>query len=265
MDIIKEIEPFEKDFIKAGELALELRQKMTSRNKYNTGDSEIDVVTSADLEIQEFILTCLAKTNLVNCELIAEEDTPSENAFAKSSKYVLTLDPIDGTKLYAHGKKMFSVVVTIHDKKNPIYSFCYYPAVKWGIKIAKDKIKYIGTKPKISTISKIPPKSIIYFERSHKLGPEKTDPKVYQKLIKEGYSFIKSDDVSDEAAVKAPFLLGVVAGEFIENGAAVDSLTELHFAMASKLKIYRNLDLSKPASSPRGNYYCYRGYYFITR
>jgi len=265
MQILNEIQKFERDFVEAGKLACQLREKATSNQKYNTGFSEVDIVTSADLEVQEFILPRLLKSDLKNCELIGEEDTPSAKKFAKKSKYVLTLDPIDGTKLYAEGKKMYSVVVTIHDKTKPIYTFCYYPAINWGIKIVKDKLEYIGKKPKFKLNSKNPQKSITYWDRPGKLGPEKTDPEVYQKLIDQGYNFIKSDEICVKSGIKALFLFGLTGGTFIENGSAVDSLTEYHFALANKFKIYGKLDLSKPAPSPRGNYFCYKGYYFAVR
>lgn len=265
MDILEEIQKFETDFIKAGELACKLRDTATSSQKFNTGFSEIDIVTSADLEVQEFILSKLANSKLKDCEIIAEENTPTAAKFAKKSQFVLTLDPIDGTKLYATGKKMFSVVVTIHDKKRPIYTFCYYPAVRWGVKIVNDKIEYIGKKPAVELNSTDPKKSITYWDRPGKLGPEKTDPKVYKELTNKGYNFIKTDEICVESGIKALFLLGLTGGTFQENGSAVDSLTEYHFALANGFKIYGKLDLSKPAPSPRGNYFCYLGYYFAVK
>lgn len=265
MDIIKEVQKFEKLFIEAGKLACKLRDTATSSQKFNTGFSEIDIVTSADLEVQEFILSKLADSQLKDCELIAEEDTPTAAKFAKKSQFVLTLDPIDGTKLYATGKKMFSVVVTIHDKKRPIYTFCYYPAVGWGVKIVENKIEYIGKKPSVELNSSDPNKSITYWDRPGKLGPKKTDPKVYQLLIDRGYHFVSTDDICVESGIKALFLLGLTGGTFIENGSAVDSLSEYHFALANGFKIYGKLDLSKPAPSPRGNYFCYKGYYFAIK
>ena len=265
MKILDEVQKLESKFIEAGQLACDLRATATSSQKLDTGFSEIDIVTSADLEVQEFVLSAFANSPLTSCELIAEEDTPSVNKFAKQSDYVLTLDPIDGTKLYATGKKMFSVVVTIHDKKRPIYTFCYYPAVSWGVKIVMDKIEYIGEKPEVELNATNPKKSITYWDRPGKLGPEKTDPKAYKELLDKGYYFIKTDEICVESGIKSLFLLGLTGGTFQENGSAVDSLTEYHYALASKFKIIGKLDLTKPAPSPRGNYFCYKGYYFALR
>ncbi len=265
MNIIEEVQKFEQDFIKAGELALKMRSSFTSNQKHNTGFSEVDIVTSADLAVQEFILSRLIQSDLKECELIGEEETPSAHLFAKTSKYVLTLDPIDGTKLYAEGKKMFSVVVTIHDKKKPIYTFCYYPAIKYGIKIVEDKIEYLGKSPEIKMQVEDATKLITYWDRPGKLGPQKTDSKTYKMLLDEDYKFISTDNICIESGIKALFLFGLTGGTFIENGSAVDSLTEYHFAIANKFKIYGKLDLSKPAQSPRGNYFSYKGYYFAVR
>ena len=125
MEILNEIQKFEKDFIAAGRLASKLRKDATTGTKMGTGVHEIDIVTSADLAVQEYILGRLSKSKILkSCELLAEEETKFTNGFAKKSNYVLTLDPIDGTYLYASGKKMYKVIIGIHDKKNPLYTFC---------------------------------------------------------------------------------------------------------------------------------------------
>lgn len=265
MEILNEIQKFEKVFVKAGELAIKLRESMTSSQKQNTGFAEADVVTSADLAVQEFVLKRLAKSKLADCELIAEEETPSIDLFAKKSQYVLSLDPIDGTKIHAEGKKMFSIVVTITDKKEPIYTFCYYPQVKWGIKIVGEKLEYIGKEPEIKTFN-IPQKTIAFWDRPGKQGPHKTNPELSKKIEDEGYTFLGRDEISDEANIKSQFLLGKVAGIFLEHDSAVDCLTEYHFSKANKFKIYGSFNLSKTVKNPRcGDARHYEGYFFALR
>jgi hypothetical protein len=265
MDILKEVQKFESDFIKAGELAVELRESMIASQKQDTGFAEADIVTSADLAVQEYVLKRLADSPLVTCELIAEEDTPSVNLFANHSNYVLSIDPIDGTKIFADGNKMFSIVITITDKKEPIYTFCYYPEVKWGIKIVNDQLEYLGTKPEIKTLD-IPVKTIGYWNRPGKQGPHKVDPKLSKELEKQGYSFVGKDEISDETGIKSQFLLGKISGIFLEHDSAVDCLTEYHFAKANKFKIFGWFDLSKTVDNPRGGESRhYEGHYFALR
>ena len=99
IDILISLEPV---FKKAGELAVKMRETAKSKNKFNTGIAGIDIVTEADLAVQEFILSEMAKTKLIECELIGEEDTPLTKKFKGTNGLVLTLDPIDGTILYAY-------------------------------------------------------------------------------------------------------------------------------------------------------------------
>jgi hypothetical protein len=50
-------------------------------------------VTGADLQVQEFILSRLAETPLVECELFAEEATPSVYKFKGTNGLVFLIDP----------------------------------------------------------------------------------------------------------------------------------------------------------------------------
>ena len=78
IDILIGLEPV---FKKAGELAVKMRETAKSKNKFNTGVAGIDIVTEADLAVQEFILSEMVKTKLIECELIGEEDTPLTKKF----------------------------------------------------------------------------------------------------------------------------------------------------------------------------------------
>ena len=78
IDVLVESEPM---FKRAGDLALKLRSTASSRNKYQSGIKGIDIVTEADLAVQEAILSELAKTKLIECQLIAEEDTTTVAKF----------------------------------------------------------------------------------------------------------------------------------------------------------------------------------------
>jgi len=62
---------------------------------------------------------------------------------------VLTLDPIDGTIFYSTNKRFFSIIVSLNDRKDVLYTFNYFPALKWGYRIARNKIKNFGKPPKV--------------------------------------------------------------------------------------------------------------------
>jgi fructose-1,6-bisphosphatase/inositol monophosphatase family enzyme len=62
------------------------------------------IVTSADLAVQEAILESLLNAGLGNCSLEAEEETPSVSRFtAGPNGCTIFVDPIDGTLTYSLG------------------------------------------------------------------------------------------------------------------------------------------------------------------
>jgi len=261
MKEIKIIQQFEDVFIEAGKLAVKLRNDAVVKQKHNTGIKDIDIVTSSDLAVQEFVLQKLVKSELKHYEIVAEEDTPGKNLFAKSSDYVITIDPIDGTNLYISGKKMYSIIITIHNKKRPIYTFCYFPEVKWGVKIVYDRYQFFGNKPEIIH-NTVLPKTVVYSF----YNPIDCISGQSAKLLKKGYVFRNKKEITDDAGSTALFLLGIVDGYFEENGSAVDCLVGLHYALARGFKVYQNIDLTKtvPSIISGGNDE-YRGNYLVIR
>jgi len=265
MKKIEIIQKFEDVFIEAGKLAAKLRSDAVIDKKYNSGIKDIDIVTSSDLAVQEFVLQKLAESELKHCEIVAEEDTPCKNLFAKSSDYVITIDPIDGTALYASGKKMYSIIVTVHDKKRPIYTFCYFPEAKWGVKIVVDQCRLFGNKPKIIH-NAVLPKTIVYSFYGSKGNPIDCIPEQSAKLLKENYIFRNKKEITSEAGSTALFLLGIVDGYFVENGSAVDCLVGLHYALAKGFEIYQSINLTKTVPSVlSGGSDEYRGNYLVIR
>lgn len=260
MNKLELIQTFEPIFIEAANLAASLKEKATSANKYQSGVSAIDIVTSADLEVQEFILNKLADSDLKNCELVAEEDTPSRKRFAKSSELVLTLDPIDGTKFYSEGKNGYSLIVSIHDKKRPIYTFNYFPELHWGIKIVNNAVTELGQKPHFDLEAL--PKTIIY--SNYGQTDPKNIPDLYARLSKRGYQFLEGKSRRAIVCDNAQLFLGLIDGIYVENDSAVDCLVSLHFALANDYEIYQNIDITKPVVSTLGGDE-YRGYYLAIR
>ena len=149
MDLIKTLENLEPIFIQAGKLALKMQENVISHNKFNTGNSAADIVTEADLAVQEFLLNEMLKTDLINCYLLAEENTVSAKKFNEEGKYFLSIDPIDDTALYAKGKEHFSTIISLHDGHKFLYMFIYFPAWDWIHKIVNDDYSIIGEAPNL--------------------------------------------------------------------------------------------------------------------
>lgn len=265
MEMIDAIQKFEKDFIEAGKLAIKLRKNAVVSNKFASGIEDIDIVTSADLAVQEFLLKKLANSELKNCELVAEENTPSKKLFSKHSDIVLTIDPIDGTKSYATGGKFYSVIVTLHDKKNPIYTFDYFPELNWGIKIVNDKCEIFGRAPKTPSNVR-EPKVIAFSNLKGKSDPKIVISEIYKSLVAQGYKFKLAKEISQELDSRMLFILGITDGYFTkQDGSAEDCLTMLHFALANNYKIFQHLDLSRTVKSVGGGSDEYAGYYLVLR
>jgi fructose-1,6-bisphosphatase/inositol monophosphatase family enzyme len=269
MKILEEIQKFEKDFIAAGELASKMHQTTDKSLKTNTGFYELDVVTAADFAVQEYILERLSHSEIIKkCELLAEEETKYTDKFSKKSKLILTIDPIDGTYLYAHGKKMWKVIIGIHDRKRPLYTFCYFPEYKWGVKIVKDRCEYIGERPQLKLKSHILPKSIAYGIYGKEVNPQKLFTSKYRELIGQGYQFVERKEISDEPSTTGQFLILSDAFDGLimdgKMGSAVDILVGLHFGLANDYIVDNHMDLSRRnrSASAVGNY---EGYYLILK
>jgi fructose-1,6-bisphosphatase/inositol monophosphatase family enzyme len=269
MEILDEIQKFENDFIAAGKMASDMRHGSSVEYKSNTGFYEMDIVTLADIAVQEFILEKLSKSQLLQkCQLLAEENTEFKDKFAETSELVLTIDPIDGTYLFVNGKKMWKVIVGIHDKKRPLYTFCYFPEYDFAVKMVGDECTYVGQRPHINLINPIPPKSIVYGVYGKAVGPEKLFPNQYPSLLKQGYSFIERKEISNESSTTGQFLIlaDKFAGLIMDGtmGSAVDILVGLHFGICNGYEVTNEMDLSKPVNNADGigNY---AGYFLVLK
>jgi fructose-1,6-bisphosphatase/inositol monophosphatase family enzyme len=245
-------------FKKAGELALKMRKTAKSKNKFNTGVAGIDIVTEADTAVQEFILLEMAKTKLVECELIAEEDTPSVKKFKGANGLVLALDPIDGTIIYASTGRFFSTIVSLYNKEQFLYTFCNYPVVNFSKRITGGKVEDSREFPKIKIKDGLDLKKIIVYTHGNL---QKQDSGIYDKLIKDGYKFLTYADITDDAGSCSLFFSGQVAGFYKETPNPYDGFTALHYGQAKKFKIYGDVDLSNFKIGDHGPHYS--GWYLV--
>ena len=258
MKELKLIQEFESVFIEAGKLAMQLQKGTLVTQKHNSGYQEVDILTEADLIVQEYILKRLAKSDLVDLELVAEENTPTVSKFSSLADLVMTIDPIDGTSLYVKGRRMYSIIVSMHDKKKPLYSFVYFPEVDWGVKLVEDDCHFFGEQPsfdKIESKSKI----IVY----SKGNPAKQLSNIYDRMLKDGYVFVRKKELTDEAGSTALFLLGLVDGIYVEDGSAVDCLVGWHYGITQNYFVYTDIDLSKTAKNSEYGGDEYAGIYLV--
>ncbi len=240
-------------FEQAATFACDLRGNVSSYTKSETGVDILDIVTDADLKVQEYILSRLAETPLVECELIAEESTPSVSKFKGTNGLVLTIDPIDGTAMYVAGQGFFSLIVGLHNKKEPLYTYYRYPLLDWTKRIVKDRAEDIGSVPEVKIKPSIGSMSKIAYLAHVK--PDTLPLDLEEKLAARGLSVCDRKDISDEATMTALLYLEKIAGVCVQNPIAYDCLGPLHYAYTSGFEIYSTVDLSKPTKGPFGIYY----------
>lgn len=237
-----------------------MQNKVKSFNKTNTGISDIDIVTEVDSRVQEFLLKNIIKTDLINCRLLAEEETLLENKFNKKNNKFLAIDPIDGTKLYAEHKQLYGLIITLYNKKKIYYTYRYYPVINWEHLIFDDKYIINGKFKSNIKFSKDVSKSIVYTCSD---DPQKIAPKLYKALTARGYVIKHKNEVARGIGSATMFMAGKVVGYFINNPNVYDGLTIMHLAKVKKYKLYSTVDISKIIIE--NSYSCHPGYYFVVR
>ena len=248
-------------FREAGDLAKDIRRQVKVFKKGNTGIEGLDMVTEADYQVQEYVLSRLADTGLSDCEMIAEEDTESVKKFKGVNGLVLTIDPIDGTKIYAGEGSYYSVIICLHDKDSYLYSHAYYPEFKWAKRVTRDGAVDFGQAPKVELKEGLEGKKIIAYGYRE---PEKVAPELYEKLTALGYEFMNICDITkkDDAWPCSLLYLGQVAGCYNDNPGAYDGLCALHYGKAMGFDSFSNINLvNGPVSTPKGPRY--PGFYAV--
>lgn len=251
INLIETLTKLEPAFMQAGNLAVKMQGTAKHHNKTSTGWNVADIVTEADLAVQEFLLGELVKTDLVNCRLLGEEDTPLASKFTGKNGFYLGIDPIDGTANYARGGKFFSIIVSAHDGKNLLYTFKHLPALGFTIKIVGNTFSTIGTQPKFET-SLAGKNKIVHWKEN----PEKTIPDIYKTLRSKGYDFVSCADSLDDTSTQSMFVCKEIGGYYAENPNVYDGLVALHAALATNRDIYTcSLNFSNIQKRKTGLYY----------
>jgi hypothetical protein len=241
-------------FEQAATLACELRNNVLVYNKSQTGDETLDIVTEADIQVQEFILSRLVETPLIECELIAEESSPSVSKFKGTNGLVLTIDPIDGTAMYVAGQGFFSVIVGLHNKKDILYSYYRYPFLNWTKRIVKNHVEDIGDIPDVKVKSGIDSMSKIAYLAHVK--PDNLPKDIEDEFELRGLTVCDRKDISDESTMTALLYTEKIAGVCVLNPIAYDCLGVLYYARATGVyEIYSTVDLSRPMKGSYGVYY----------
>ena len=107
-----------------------------------------DLVTIADLEAEKFLeekLTALVPGSLVVGEE-ASEDSPEILERLKGDAPVWVLDPLDGTRNFAHGREPFAVIVAYCQGKETLMGWIHDPLTGETVWAAKGQGCWAGDK-----------------------------------------------------------------------------------------------------------------------
>ncbi len=114
----------------AGGIAKVLRRFDVAVEGKTSGSSNTDALTLADLSLQELLVAALRDTSPVfqQCRIEAEEQTGDLDRFADESEYVISIDPIDGTKQFRdRSGDGWAVMVHVRTLTDVVYSLVYVP------------------------------------------------------------------------------------------------------------------------------------------
>ena len=119
----KIVNELNKTFLKAGEIAIELRKKgLIKKIKHDNTP-----VTNGDIEVNN-IVTKKIKEITPEIPIVSEES--STNKLNKNLKTFWLIDPIDGTYDYVHNKDEFTINAGLIINNKPEIGIIYAPAKK---------------------------------------------------------------------------------------------------------------------------------------
>lgn len=255
---IKAIQALESVFFEAGKLAVKLQRGISDRKKLATGIHDIDVVTDADIAVQELILSAASKTELSQCRLIAEEKSESVDKFNPKGELLFAIDPIDGTYRYAEGAPIYSLIISLQSPGLPLYTFAHYPAIGWTYRFIGSEYREEGKKPVLSV--KEAGKIIAYSYGN----PKQNMPDVVIREIEaRGYNFRDKKELTLDCGATTLLLAEAVDGYYCEDPLAVDGLVSMHYASVKNCEIHSTVKKEWPKSGFGG--IRYPGYYFVIR
>ncbi len=114
----------------AAALAKQLRKHNIALDGKLSGNANTDALTLADLTVQELLVGALRDSDPVfrQCRLECEETTGDLARFATESQYVISIDPIDGTKQYRDRTgNGYCVMLHLRTRETVYYSLVLIP------------------------------------------------------------------------------------------------------------------------------------------
>ena len=235
----------ESEICRISDRGSDFQGKVTAQTKSDTGDFAADVVTEADIWTQDHLLQAFLEAGLDICQLVAEEDTPQVARFAPQAEFQLLIDPIDGTRRFVEGLPYFSTIVSLRRGSQSLYTFCYYPKLRWWIRLWEDKQWEVSGRLALGLPQTGP--RVVYTSGSP--GEEFAD---WQAEFPE-FEWVKGSQMHP-CGSKLLYLTGAAAGYASFKPNLYDGTMVYHYAQIREHKILQSqpFDLSHWESDARG-------------
>ncbi len=120
----------------AGQLSLEAYSRLTSDDI--EFKSAKDLVTAADREVENFIISAVKK------EFPDHAVFGEETGRSGSSDFCWIIDPIDGTASFVHELPFYSVSIALYHKEEPLVAAVYGPRLNELFHAAKGQGAFLG-------------------------------------------------------------------------------------------------------------------------
>lgn len=145
--------------IEAAKAAGDLALRYFKNQPKVTYKSDRSPVTRADIEAEKLIRKIITK-KFPDHGIIGEELPPVN----PQAKYQWVIDPIDGTRDFAHGLPTFSTLVAVLGNNTPIVGVCYYPKMNELFVCQKGQgAHFNGKRTRVSKVKNLDKALITYY------------------------------------------------------------------------------------------------------
>lgn len=226
----------------SGAIARQLRQHDISVGGKESGSTNTDALTLADLSIQELIVAALRDCDPVfrECRLEAEEGTGDLNRFAEEAEYTIAIDPIDGTKCYRDRTGgSYAVMLLLRSIETVHYSLVYIPETgeqgTW-VEANGDRIKCCEddwNRPAFDVLQSATPiggDTRPISQNVYVIGFQERDPEVAELVTQAGLKGFTSEQLP--GSIFEQQARGEFAGSLIHTPNVYDFPTSLQIARA---------------------------------
>lgn len=108
---------------KAGEIA---KKYFSSPDLISTAKSDMDFLTQADQEVDDFIRVSI-KEHFPDAQLLTEETSSGDFSFVKDASNLWVVDPIDGTTNFSRSDEHFSISLALVQEGQPQMGIVFLP------------------------------------------------------------------------------------------------------------------------------------------